>query len=341
MRRALPWLASLLFLTLGVPSSSGAAGHTVAGTDRARLMPPAGARVEPYANDGYSLRFVEGGVEVQVELAPIQSRVAFAAPSRAAGDPIESIAYDATAGARNRYDAVSRILAWVARNVRYELDRGEPQDPVAVARRGTAYCTGTARLTVALLESVGIEAREVPGYVFDALPTGPRSGFHRWVEVWYPDRGWVFSDPLASHQFVPATYLRLAQETLIERPGTGALLARTDHSEEIDLALSAPDRIRVRPNDSERTSATLVVHLRDGAGGDEALLQARGGATRAIRLENGEGRFLGLATGSYELRVKSGGRLAAHKALVFRAPVLAEVWIPPARSERGVSGVMR
>ena len=72
-----------------------------------------------------------------------------------------------------------------------DLDRGAPQDAQSVLARRSAYCTGVARLTVALLDALAIPAREVAGYVVDDLPQGGRSGFHRWIEVFYDDRGWV------------------------------------------------------------------------------------------------------------------------------------------------------
>jgi hypothetical protein len=49
---------------------------------------------------------------------------------------------------------------------------------------------------------------------------------------------------------------------------------------------------------------------------------------RVVSLERGSARFLGLETGRYELKVSAAGRLAAWKAVVFRAPVLAELVIP-------------
>jgi hypothetical protein len=136
----------------------------------------------------------------------------------------------------------------------------------------------------------------------------------------------VFSDPVASHQFVPATYLRLADERLELAPGKGVLLARRDGLEDVDLAPEAPPRVRVRANGEARSSAALIVILAGGEAG-EALLAGEG-VTRTIRIDGGRGRFLGLAPGSYELKVNAGGRLAGWKRLLFRAPVLAEVTIP-------------
>jgi hypothetical protein len=296
------------------------------GTDLARVVPPAGARVEPYANDGYELRFVEGAVEVRVEVRPLGSGAPFAPPAAPARDAVARVARAATLGAATHYEAAGAILSWVAANVRYELDRDAPQEPRRVLERRRGYCTGIAKLTVALLAAVGIEAREVPGYRLEPAPDGERFGFHRWVEVFYPDRGWVFSDPMATHQFVPATYLRLADERLELEPGQGALRERRDRLEEVDLAPAAPPRVRVRPNDAARGSAALLVRLADGGAG-EALLAGEG-ATRTARIEAGRGRFLGLAPGSYELKVTAGGRLAAWKRIRFRGPVLGEVTIP-------------
>ncbi len=340
-------LASLL--------ASGAAaqalgGRVTAGSDLARIVPPAGARVEPYSNQGYELRFVDGAVEIRVDLRPLESRWPFSAPSlgdHSPGtdhrtDPLTRIARQATSGATTRYDAVAGILGWVGSNIEYQLDRELSQAPEQVLARRHGYCTGIARLTVALLDAVEIEAREVPGYRLEPQAGEARFGFHRWVEVYYPDRGWVFSDPVASHQFVPATYLRLGDERLEREPGRGVLLERRDELEEVDLAPSAPSRVRVRANDGERGSAALIVRLAGGESG-EALLAGEG-VTRTARIENGKGRFLGLAPGSYELKVSADGRLAGWKKLLFRAPVLAEVTIavePRASIALAVGGGMR
>lgn len=312
----------------------GSGGRVARGVDFARLVPPAGAVVEPYENAGYSVRFVDGAVEVAVDVAPLESRWPFAPPRAPAAfaDRVGAIARQASAGAGNRYEAVAAVLDWIASNVRYELDRGQSQEPAAVLARRSGYCTGIARLAVAMLDALDIEAREVPGYRFESgagNEGAPAQGFHRWVEVHYPDRGWVFSDPSASHQFVPATYLRLAAERLEIAPGQGRLLERRDGVEDVDLTPIAPASVRVRPNDARRGWAGLVLRLASALEG-EAFLDGEG-VYRSIRIDGGEGRFLGLAPGSYELTVRAGGKWAAHKRLIFRAPVLGELTIPSGR----------
>ncbi len=71
-----------------------------------------------------------------------------------ASGPVERLASSLTAGAETHYEAVSRILGWVSRHLEYELDRSQPQTAEAVLDRRSGYCTGVARLTVALLEKI-------------------------------------------------------------------------------------------------------------------------------------------------------------------------------------------
>ena len=199
-----------------LPHVAAAQGIAVVGADAARVRVPEAVVVAPYANAGYRLRLQDGEAFVEVSLAPLGSRDPFTLPpsGRNAEGPVATLARSVTAGATSRYEAVSRLLAWVGRHVAYELDRSVPQDAVSTLDRRSGYCTGIARLTVALLLAVDIPAREVAGFV--AAPAGGvPAGFHRWVEVRYEDVGWVFSDPLVSHHYVPATYVPLASETLL------------------------------------------------------------------------------------------------------------------------------
>jgi len=239
---------------------------------------------------------------------------------------VSRVARQAAAGAATEYDAAGRILAWIRVSIRYDLDRDAPQSPDEVLSRRSGFCTGVARLGVAMLRAIGLEAREVPGYVVGLPAGGSGEGFHRWVEFRLSDRGWLFSDPLATHHYVPATYLRLANERLEESPGAAWLLSRSGSIEDIDLAPGVPAGVRVRPNDDRRHAAALVVRLSSPGRAVAELSDEH--ARRRVDLEAGEARFLGLDTGRYELRVVANGRLTAWKRLVFREPVLAELDLP-------------
>jgi hypothetical protein len=331
--------AALLALSFGAPLGA-VEGVVVGGVDRATILPPAGVALVDYENSGYRLRRVDGVARVEVDLTPIGSETPFAPPPGDAGTAEAKLARALTAGSRTHHEAVSRILVWLAGNVRYDLDREAPQDAATVLARRSAYCTGFARLAVALLAEVGVEAREVAGYVVDDLPGGPRSGFHRWIEVRYPDSGWVFSDPLASHGFVAASYLRLASEVLGPgEPGPALLLSRDDRTGPIDVLPGAPSvPLRVRPNRADRQAAALRVALESGGEG-EAILD-HGGLRRTVALTRGRGTFLGLEPGVYRLKVLEGERLAAWKEVTFRDRVFAEVRIPAAPETRA-GGAMR
>jgi len=324
MRRRIATLGMLALAAC--PLAAESSGRVVAGVERARWVPPAGAVVRPYENAGYAMRFRGGAIEVEVSLDPLRSDAPWVAPAVAPAGVVERLAVEVATGAATEYEAAGRVLAWIRRSIRYDLNRDVPQSPEDVLRRRSGYCTGVARLGVAMLRSVGLEAREVPGYVLGPPGGGAVEGFHRWVEFRLSDRGWVFSDPLASHHFVPATYLRLAEERLAESPGTAHLLSRSGAIEEIDLAPGVPEGVRVRPNDDRRHAAALVLRLDTPGPAVAELSDER--ARRRVDLAGGEARFLGLATGNYELRVVADGRLTAWKRLVFRRPVLAELVIP-------------
>ena len=244
-RRTAPWVGFVSAIAWTCAVSPATAGtYAVRGVDETTLLIPAGVRVEPYENSGYRLEVEDSTARIHVEASPLGSRQPFSlahlSPSRAPG---AQLARAVTADAVTRYEAVSRILGWVAANVRYDLDRALAQDATSVLERRSAYCTGIARLTVALLDALAIPAREVAGYVVGSSPGSERAGFHRWVEIFYDDRGWVFADPLASHHLVPATYLRLASSTIesdIPGPGPALLLSRADGLERLDLRSPSP-----------------------------------------------------------------------------------------------------
>lgn len=309
-------LSGTALLLLSAPRAAPGATYVVRGTDEATLLIPAGVQVEPYENTGYRLEVDDSTARIRSVADPLESRQGFRvsqlpASSGAAAQLARAVAADAS----SRFEAVSRILAWVAANVRYDLDRAAPQDAASVLQRRSAYCTGVARLTVALLDALAIPAREVAGYVVDDLPGSQRSGFHRWVEIFYEDRGWVFADPLASHHFVPASYLRLASSVIeTDLPGPALLLSRAEALREVDLKSPAPGgRVRVRANGEERYAAVLELQT-DAVSPAAAVLEGAG-----LRLQrpivDGGVRFFGVPPAVYSLRVWSGGRIAAERQI--------------------------
>ncbi len=298
-RAAVLTLSAVLALAAGAGAARSA--RVVAGIDRARLLPPAGAEIDGYDNAGYHLRRIGDEIEIEVEASPLASRTRFTLPAPSGSDPVTRLARGLATGAVTHYDATSRILGWVARHVDYDLDRSQPQDAGAVLSRRSGYCTGVARLTVALLAAVDIPAREVAGYVLGSEPGGPR-GYHRWIESYLPDRGWVFSDPLRSHHYVPATYLRLASEALVpERGIEGLLLERRDALATVDLYPLAAPGITARRNSDRQLAAALAVRVEEQTSGMAVLTGESWRRTHT--LVEGATTFVGLDPGRYTLRL--------------------------------------
>ncbi len=326
---------ALVALALSLLSVAAQGGVAVEGTDRARIVPPSGIALEEYRDAGYVLTLNGDEAEVRVETWPLESSQRFRLPSAApAPDQVTRLARTLVAGADRRYDAVSRLLGWVGRNVRYDLDRALPQDAASVLERRSGYCTGIARLSVALLAAAGIPAREVPGWVVGNEGGTGIAGYHRWVETFYDDRGWVMSDPLATHHYVPANYLRLAGETVVGQAG-GVLLEREERIAPVDVYAAAADGVRARRNDSRQLSAALQLTV-SGAEGGTAWLTGDG-SEYAQPLVDGRAAFVGLEPGRYRLKVEI-GNLAVEKDVRFRGRVRAALHVEaPARREEGVT----
>lgn len=277
----------------------------VAGVDRAVVALPSGSPVGSYANNGYRVERIGERARITVVAEALESSTPFTPPSVVAPGPVARLARAITAGSQDRYEAVSRLLAWVAANVHYQLDRDLDQSPEAVLARRDAYCTGYARLSVALLVAVGIEAREVAGVLLEPIGGAP-AGFHRWIEVYYPDRGWTFSDPMASHHYVSAAYLPLTSDRApAELPLSLRIVERQDGLWPVDRYDAASGRISARKNHSRQLGGTVRVEL-DGSADGVALLEG-GGLRRRVDVARGAATFTGVDPGTYTLRFLGSG----------------------------------
>ncbi|MGZ4926631.1 MAG: transglutaminase-like domain-containing protein, partial [Halobacteriota archaeon] len=118
-----------------------------------------------------------------------------------------------------RYEsaAVASLMLWVSANLKYDVNVASHDASWTFHnRRGT--CENYAHLSLALLQSVGIPARYVSGYLVDGEITvngyvttyGYRwdAGPHSWIEVYYPDIGWVPYEPQKTLGFVDDHHVR-------------------------------------------------------------------------------------------------------------------------------------
>jgi hypothetical protein len=184
-------------------------------------------------------------VQVTSKMSPMKTRVPFPiAPGsippqyrqyllpekdRQANDPaLMRLAHDLTDGSTYAHEAANSILSWIADTLTFDTTISVPSDALSAYRYRKAYCVGYSNLAVALLRAAGIPARVAHGY----LPPGYEwgfskeywgvkvndGGFHAYLEIYYPDTGWVFSDAEHSHHFVDPFHIILRLDGM-EMPG--------------------------------------------------------------------------------------------------------------------------
>jgi transglutaminase-like putative cysteine protease len=140
-----------------------------------------------------------------------------------------------TANADNPYDTARVVESWLGNNRNYSLDVERPEGNIADAflfemERG--YCTYYASTMVTMLRTQGIPARFVVGYTTGQQVSDDRYvvrglDSHAWVEVYFPDQGWVRFDPTPAGPRQQAEQARLAE-------------ARSEEQENVDTDESEP-----------------------------------------------------------------------------------------------------
>lgn len=130
---------------------------------------------------------------------------------------IKSLAASLTKDAANEQAAVMAVLNWVVDNIKYKTPIPD-YSAAWTLKTGHGNCQNYAHLSIALLRTVGIPARIVGGIALGKPWKVPLSGGtlmqsigqggHAWMEVWYPDFGWVPFDAQQSHLFVGPRHIK-------------------------------------------------------------------------------------------------------------------------------------
>ncbi len=118
---------------------------------------------------------------------------------------VRALARELTIGVATPYDAVRRIEAYLAANLRYSLDLGQQASPDPLDEflftRKAGNCEYFAASLAVLLRLSGVPARVVNGFqqgewndVGQYFIVRQRDA-HSWVEVFFPAAGWVSFDP--------------------------------------------------------------------------------------------------------------------------------------------------
>ena len=131
---------------------------------------------------------------------------------------IISLSKKLTAGATTEYEAVTAILNYVIDNVKYTYN--PPQyDALYTLKTRSGNCQNFAHLSIALLRAAGIPARIVGGISLKQswkIPVGNNNflaqsmgqGGHAWMEIYFPDLGWLSYDPQQSKQFTSSRHIK-------------------------------------------------------------------------------------------------------------------------------------
>jgi len=123
-----------------------------------------------------------------------------------------------TAASETEFDAVQKILIWLIDLIQY-VQRPSQYDAFFSIRTGKGNCQNFSHLAAAMMRAVGIPVRIVNGVTlkqpYDVEINGGymtlimAQGRHSWIEVYFPDLGWVPFDPQQTQLFVSNRYIRI------------------------------------------------------------------------------------------------------------------------------------
>ena len=128
-------------------------------------------------------------------------------------------------GEENPYWIARRIFDYLIENMYYEMVGGWNTAPT-VLERGNGSCSEYSFVYIAMCRAAGLPARYVGSVVVRGDDASLDDVYHRWVEVYLPNYGWVPVDPSGGDNDLPrdqANYFgHLSNSFLITTQGGGA-----------------------------------------------------------------------------------------------------------------------
>ncbi len=132
---------------------------------------------------------------------------------------IAAKARELISGAGTEFDAVQRILSWVVDHMTY-ITPPRQYDALYSFESGRGNCQNYSHLSAALMRAVGIPVRIVNGVTLkksydiknsdgSILTVRMGDGRHSWIEVYFPDLGWIPVDPQQTELFVSNRFIRI------------------------------------------------------------------------------------------------------------------------------------
>lgn len=138
---------------------------------------------------------------------------------------VRNLAEEITATAANRYEMAEAIESYLEQNYTYSLNTSVPPEGADFTDHflfdtKEGYCVHFATTMIVLLRSEGIPARYVTGFAPGERVAGTVDRYeiaeknaHAWVEVFFPDYGWVSFDPTPGFSIEPTSSLSVAGDT--------------------------------------------------------------------------------------------------------------------------------
>lgn len=135
------------------------------------------------------------------------------------GSPeIKNLSRQLTADAKSQYEAVTAVINWITDNIKYTFNPPQYDAAYTLTTR-SGNCQNFAHLSIALLRSAGIPARIVGGITLkdswkvpidakNSIVQSMGQGGHAWLEVFFPDLGWLPYDPQQSRQFTSSRHIK-------------------------------------------------------------------------------------------------------------------------------------
>jgi hypothetical protein len=348
------------------------------------IVNPTGVEFLPdYSNNSYRQKVLQQDefsrrVLIEVNLAPLNSTAPFPVSSQQMPSQMRyflgpgkdipvnegnilSQARALTQGSRTVHEAVTAIFNWIVDNFTYDAGRNTPQDGRSVFYSKRGSCVGFTNLAIAMLRSLGIPARYAHGYLPPGYDWGiskkywgvqiSGGGYHAWVEVYYPDVGWCFSDLLHSKNFVdPFHVLRYTDGiNLNPRNIQGGSLDVEDattftifQEENATLAidqLPLPKKDFLARQTGSQQFGTIYGKIKDSSGKSVAkgsLVLWEGIQGKIIPFEDGLYSLLGLNDGNYRVTIRAEGYSEVEKNIQARKGEVKQVdlVLPPPRTPK-------
>jgi len=108
---------------------------------------------------------------------------------------------------KNAYWIARKIFNYLIDNMYYEMAGGWNTAPTVLAR-GNGSCSEYSFVYISMCRAAGLPARYVGSVVIRGDNTSMDDVFHRWVEVYLPNYGWVPIDPSGGDQNSPRNQAR-------------------------------------------------------------------------------------------------------------------------------------